>query len=315
MNDTAVQIDGLSKAFGSNRALDDVSLGIPTGSIYGLLGPNGAGKTTLFSIAAGFLQADAGQIEILGQPVKRLSELSGRVTILPQDALFARNVPIVEQLVFLRRLDGADKQSARQDVVETLERVGLGEYLERGVQALSHGMLKRMGIAQAFMGNPDVILLDEPTSGLDPQNAKQIRDLIAEFRSTRNATTIISSHNLAEIQELCDHVAILDHGKVVAEGPVGTITGGQKRLDLTLSTPFTPHQLESLRGRPEVRELIQRDATRIRFELQIPEGQPENQVGIELLRSILDMGHYPREMSQGDSLEEFFLQITGDGED
>src|SRR5262245_47557705 len=224
MAEPALRIQNLAKAFGKTKALDDVSFDVPAGSIFGLLGPNGAGKTTLFSIAAGFLRADAGQLRVLGTDIAHVAELQGRMTILPQDASFQRNVPIMEQLMFFRRLDGSDPATAEREVIEAMEKVGIAEYRKRGVHALSHGMLKRLGIAQAFLGNPEVILLDEPTSGLDPQNARQIRDLVRQLQQEHRVTTVISSHNLAEIQELCDHVAILDKGVLRVAGPVEVIT-------------------------------------------------------------------------------------------
>ena len=121
----ALRIQNLSKRFDKTLALDDVTFDVPMGSIFGLLGPNGAGKTTLFSIAAGFLSADGGSLRVLGTDISHVSELQGRMTILPQDAAFQRNVPIVEQLTFLRRLDGSDVATAQREVTEAMERVGI----------------------------------------------------------------------------------------------------------------------------------------------------------------------------------------------
>ncbi|MHC4352715.1 MAG: ABC transporter ATP-binding protein, partial [Planctomycetota bacterium] len=200
-----VSIEGISKRFGRIQALNDVSFEVPSNSIFGLLGPNGAGKTTLFSIVADFLKADAGTIEVLGIDTRTISRLQGRLSILPQDAQFQRNVPILDQLVFFRLLAGRTKKQAHVEVVHSLELVGLESFAKRRVGSLSHGMVKRLGIAQAFLGHPEVILLDEPTAGLDPASARQIRDLIKQLQE--RATIVVSSHNLAEIQELCGHVA------------------------------------------------------------------------------------------------------------
>ena len=223
MREPALRIQDVRKSFDGTKALDGVSFDVPRGSIFGLLGPNGAGKTTLFSIAAGFLRADAGSLRVLGVDIEHIAELQRRMTILPQDASFQKNVPILDQLVFLRQLDGSDRATAEREVTEALERVGIAEYRKRGIHALSHGMLKRMGIAQAFLGQPEVILLDEPTSGLDPKNAKQIRDLVRELQRSRQVTTVFSSHNLLEIEEICDHVAILDKGRLVIAGSLEEI--------------------------------------------------------------------------------------------
>ncbi|MEO6597345.1 MAG: ABC transporter ATP-binding protein [Planctomycetota bacterium] len=315
MSDVALSIQNLTKTFGSTKALDCVSFEVPNGSIFGLLGPNGAGKTTLFSIAAGFLAADRGTMRVLGVDIAHVSQLQGRMTILPQDAAFQRNVPIVEQLMFLRRLDGSDVATAEREVDEALEKVGIAQYKKRGIHALSHGMLKRMGIAQAFLGTPDVILLDEPTSGLDPQNARQIRDLVRQLQQSRQVTTVISSHNLAEIQELCDHVAILDKGKLKIAGPVQEITRQGRMIELTASRPLTEADRVRLRTVPGVHGIEERGPQRYRLALAIPDGQSADECMIATMRAVLDLGIAPRAMSEGNSLEEFFLKVTGDEAD
>ena len=184
----AVRIDGISKRFGRVQALQSVSFEVPPRSIFGLLGPNGAGKTTLFSIVANFLKPNAGRAEVLGIDTRNIHLLQGRLNILPQDARFQQNVPILDQLVFFRELEGSTRAQAQEEVRHTLEQVGLDSYAKRRVGTLSHGMIKRLGIAQAFLGKPEVILLDEPTSGLDPANARQIRDLVKQLQER---TTIV----------------------------------------------------------------------------------------------------------------------------
>ena len=311
----ALRVDGIRKTFGGHVALDGVSFDVPLGSIYGLLGPNGAGKTTLFSLAAGFLAADEGSIDILGTNVSSIDALQGRMTILPQDAAFQRNIPILEQLAFFRALDGQDKEAARAEVERCLDQVGLSDYKHRGIHALSHGMLKRMGIAQAFLGSPELILLDEPTSGLDPQNARQIRDLVLELRRERNVTTVISSHNLAEIQELCDHVAILDHGKVRAAGSVDAVTRGGRMLELELRRALTDGELGALAAVPGVGQVVDRGPARYRVEFDAESAPDTQQVVAAALRCLLDLDLAPKSMREGDSLEETFLRITGDAAD
>jgi len=310
----ALRIQNLGKRFEKTVALDDVTFDVPTGSIFGLLGPNGAGKTTLFSIAAGFLRADSGSLRVLGTDISHVSELQGRMTILPQDAAFQRNVPIVEQLAFLRRLDGSDAATAQREVEEALERVGIAQYKKRGIHALSHGMLKRLGIAQAFLGQPDLILLDEPTSGLDPQNARQIRDLVRELQQSRRVTTVISSHNLAEIQELCDHVAILDRGKLKIAGSVQEITRQGRRIEITTSRPFVESDRAHLRM-VSVSTIEDLGPQRYRLQLAMSDGQSADDAVIAVMRAILDLGIAPRAMTEGNSLEEYFLSVTGEPND
>ena len=310
----ALRIENLHKKFAEQVALDGVTFDVPLGSIFGLLGPNGAGKTTLFSLAAGFITADEGHIDVLDTDVASIAELQGRLTILPQDAAFQKNVPIMQQLVFFRLLDGKDRATAEREVEEALEQVGIAEYKNRGIHALSHGMLKRMGIAQAFLGEPEVILLDEPTSGLDPQNARQIRDLVLELQREHNVTTVISSHNLGEIQELCDHVAILDEGKLVAAGSVEEVTRGGRMLEIELRNPLRDEQRASLAAVPGIRQLVDRGPRRYRFEFT-EEAAGSDAASIAVLRQLLDFGLAPKSMMEGNSLEETFLRMTAQDEE
>ncbi|MBL9076215.1 MAG: ABC transporter ATP-binding protein [Planctomycetes bacterium] len=309
MSEPALRIQNLSKSFGTTKALDDVGFDVPQGSIFGLLGPNGAGKTTLFSIAAGFLRADAGSLRVLGVDIAHIAELQGRMTILPQDASFQKNVPILDQLVFLRQLDGSDRATAEREVTEALEAVGIAQYRKRGIHALSHGMLKRMGIAQAFLGRPEVILLDEPTSGLDPKNASQIRELVRELQRSRRVTTVISSHYLLEIEELCDHVAILDKGKVVVSGSLDEIRAQGRVLKLELPRVLTEAEVARIAAVAGVAAVVPRHARR--YELTLASG--DDAVVRDALRALLDLGIAPRSLSQGNSLLDFFLSVTGDG--
>jgi ABC-type multidrug transport system ATPase subunit len=310
-NQFVLKINQVSRSFGRIKALDNVSFNVNAQSIFGLLGPNGAGKTTLFSIIANFIHPDSGSIEVLGHDVKEVSKIKGRLTILPQDALFQQNVPILEQLIFFRLLDGRTKAEAEKEVKRTLEMVGLGEYANRRIHSMSHGMIKRLGIAQAFLGEPEVILLDEATSGLDPKNAKQIRDLIRELKT--RSTIIISSHNIAEIQELCDHVAILDHGRLAACGSVDEIARTGKIFDMQLSRVLTSEETVKLSSYPGVKSIAAAGLERYSISLDLS-GLPDKSADATiagLIRAILDFGITPREFREGATLEEHFLKLTG----
>ncbi len=314
-----VSINGLSKRFGRIQALDGVSFQVPAHSIFGLLGPNGAGKTTLFSIVANFLKANAGTVEVLGIDTRYISRLRGRLSILPQDAQFQRNVPILEQLAFFRLLAGRTKQQAREEVMHTLDMVGLQSVAKNRVTSLSHGMVKRLGVAQAFLGQPEVILLDEPTAGLDPANARQVRDLIKQLQ--QSAAIMVSSHNLAEIQELCDHVAILNRGRLVLTGSVDDITRAHRECYLGLSRELQDGELQRLRTIPGMRS-IEKTTSRatdnnsqaaeylVTFDLS-GDGMDQDTVIAGLLGQILEMGVTPRKLTEGRSLENQFLELTG----
>jgi ABC-2 type transport system ATP-binding protein len=314
-----VSIKGLSKRFGRIQALNNVTFDVPANSIFGLLGPNGAGKTTLFSIVADFLKADAGTVEVLDIDTQYISRLQGRLSILPQDAQFQRNVPILDQLVFFRLLAGSSKQQAQDEVIQSFEMVGLKSVAKRRVGSLSHGMVKRLGIAQAFLGNPEVILLDEPTAGLDPANARQIRDLIKQLQ--QQATIVVSSHNLDEVQELCDHVAILNHGNLVLTGSVDEITRADREYNLSLSRTLQNNELEklnSIRGFRSIKLLPQsgkspgKDSAEYLITLNLSEDNiNQDAVITAILRCILDMDIAPRKLAEGRSLETQFLEVTG----
>ena len=314
-----VSIKGLSKRFGQIQALNNVSFEVPSHSIFGLLGPNGAGKTTLFSIIADFLKADAGTVDVLGIDTQYIWRLRGRLSILPQDAQFQRNVPILEQLVFFRLLAGRTKQQAREEVIHCLELVGLQSYAKKRVGSLSHGMVKRLGIAQAFLGHPEVILLDEPTSGLDPASARQTRDLVKQLQE--RATIIVSSHNLGEVQELCDHVAILNHGNLVLAGSVDEITRADREYNLCLSRPLQNSELEQLSSIKCVRSIKMlshpgahqgKGSAEYLVTLNLSADHVDQDAVIAaILRSVLDMGVTPRKLTEGRSLESQFLEVTG----
>jgi ABC-2 type transport system ATP-binding protein len=317
----AVSIKGLSKRFGRTQALSDVSFDVPSHSIFGLLGPNGAGKTTLFSLTANFLKASAGLVEVLGIDTRYISRLRGRLSILPQDAQFQSNVPILDQLVFFRRLAGRTRAQAQEEVLHTLDMVGLQSVARRRVRSLSHGMIKRLGVAQAFLGHPEVILLDEPTAGLDPANARQVRDLIKQLQES--ATILVSSHNLQEIQELCDHVAILDRGRLVLTGSVDEITRSRRECKFGLSRPLQDGELQRLGAIRGVRSIeptnvatanANHPARSAEYLVVLDlstEGVDPDAVIAALLRDLLDLGITPRRLTEGRSLESQFLEVTG----
>ena len=308
----ALRIEGLTRDFGAHRALDGVTFTVPSQSIFGLVGPNGAGKTTLFSIVASFLKPDAGTIEILGGHAPGARELLGRVSILPQDALFDRNLMIVDQLILYRRLQGATSAEATAEVREALSRVGLRDYLDRSVSVLSHGMTKRLGIAQAFLGEPELIFLDEPTAGLDPRNAGRIRRVIREL--AEHATVVVSSHNLIELEDLCDHVAILDRGVIKATGTMAEVMAGggsSRRLELELPAALPAEIRAAIGAVPGVVAIVPQGPGR--FEVEIGTSGPEPVEAV--LRALLDGGVVPTRFHDGVRLEEIFLSLTEESPD
>ncbi|WP_350978784.1 ABC transporter ATP-binding protein [Shewanella sp. AC34-MNA-CIBAN-0136] len=206
-----IQCDNLSKQYGNKLALDTVSLTLTQGAPIALVGPNGAGKTTLFSLLCGFIQPTNGSISILGHKPGSKA-LQGLLSVLPQDAALDPNFSIVSQLQFFAQLQGMTAAAAKQEALRVLALVDLSDSAEAKPKSLSHGMSKRVSIAQALMGSPKIVLLDEPTAGLDPANAKKIRQIVKDLSD--HTTFVISSHNLDELEKLCDQVVYLEHGKL-----------------------------------------------------------------------------------------------------
>jgi ABC-2 type transport system ATP-binding protein len=206
-----IQCDNLSKQYANKLALDNVSLTLTEGAPIALVGPNGAGKTTLFSLLCGYIQPTTGSIRILGHKPGSKA-LQGLLSALPQDAALDPNFTIVSQLQFFAQLQGMTVAAARQEALRVLTLVDLTDSADAKPKSLSHGMGKRVSIAQALMGSPKIVLLDEPTAGLDPANAKKIRQIVKDLSG--NTTFVISSHNLDELEKLCDQVVYLEHGKL-----------------------------------------------------------------------------------------------------
>jgi len=305
---TAIAIQKVTKQFPRTKACDEITFEVPKGGIYGLLGPNGAGKTTLFSIVAGFLRATSGEVEVLGCNTRRISELRGRLTILPQDAKFAANMPVIEQIVFFSQLNGRTRAEAEKEAAAALAKVGLAESGAASAQTLSHGMYKRVGIAQAFLGKPEVILLDEPTAGLDPASAQGIRDLIQELHSA-GVTLVVSSHNLAEIQKMCEAVAILDKGKLVTWSKVKDLTQADKMQRMTFARDLTDAERAAIASVEGVRGVEQDGPGSYRIAMDASNRSLE-QMSAEIVGKLVTTGAVPRSVEDGVALETKYLEMT-----
>jgi ABC-2 type transport system ATP-binding protein len=224
----AIEARGLTKQFGSILALDRLELTVPAGSIFGLLGPNGAGKTTTIRILAGLAQASAGSAVVAGIKVGLdVPELHRHIGYLDQDPRFYSWMTGRELLTFVGRLHGLDGQELRARVTEMLERTGLGSAAERRIGGYSGGMRQRLGIAQAIIQRPTILFLDEPVSSLDPEGRRDLLELITSLRG--EATVVVSTHVLSDVERICDRVAILDRGRLVTEGPLRELLDAHAR--------------------------------------------------------------------------------------
>ncbi|MGI1943683.1 ABC transporter ATP-binding protein [Shewanella glacialipiscicola] len=227
-----IQCQALSQLYGSKKALNNVNFSLEAGAPIALVGPNGAGKTTLFSLLCGYLSPSAGSITILGE-APNSPKLLGKIAALPQDAALDPNLTIVSQLRFFAQLQGMSAEQAKQEAIRVLALVDLADVAEQKPPSLSHGMSKRVSIAQALIGSPELVLLDEPTAGLDPANAKKVRELVKALSST--TTFMISSHNLDELEKLCDQVLYLDKGQLSQAVSMHASTGSDY-LTLTMQS-------------------------------------------------------------------------------
>ena len=211
-----IEAEGLTKEFGAIRAIEDVSFTIPKGQIAGFLGPNGAGKTTTMRILTGIFPPTRGRARIAGfDTMDRPLEARSRLGYFPENAPYYADVPVEAYLHFVARLKGVGRSERIRQVGAAIESCGLGKVIRRLVGKLSKGYRQRVGLAQALLGDPEVLILDEPTVGLDPEQVTEIRSLIASFRGER--TILLSSHILPEVSLLCEQVIVIHSGKVLAK--------------------------------------------------------------------------------------------------
>ena len=226
-----IETRGLTKTYGTVRALDGLDLTIPRGGVYGVLGPNGAGKSTLFRILLGLIRPTDGTANIMNGPVGDIAHmrLTGSMIETP------RYPPYMTARQVLRWLALEHGIAGTADIPLWLDRVGLSEAADRKVRGFSVGMMQRLGVAAALISKPELIILDEPTSGMDPPGIQEMRALIRSLAHDDGLTVILASHQLLEVQRVCDRVAILNKGRLVREGAVSELTAVGERLRLTLS--------------------------------------------------------------------------------
>lgn len=224
MTDVVVQCHGLSKRYGSHVAVDNVSLSIPAGEIYGLLGPNGAGKSTTIYMLAGVLDSDAGGARVCGKAVTRRAVGTRRlIGYVPQEVALWDGLSARENLAFFGRLYGLHGKTLRARVTESLETVGLIERADDKLGKFSGGMKRRANIAAALLHEPRFLILDEPTVGVDPQSRNAILDRVVALARAGTAV-LFASHYMEEVQRICDRVGVMDHGRLIVEGRVDDLT-------------------------------------------------------------------------------------------
>ncbi len=218
--DTRIEIRDLSKNFGKKQALKHVNLQIESG-MFGLLGPNGAGKTTLMKVLTTLTKKSSGEVKVCNIPVEQCVQVRRIIGYLPQDFSMYGNMKASEALDYLAVLSGMSKKERAVKVPEMLERVNLGEQQNTKVKAMSGGMKRRLGIAQAIIHDPRVIVVDEPTAGLDPEERVRFRNLLCEIAKDR--IVILSTHIVGDIEATCENIAVLNQGEILFRGKVSQL--------------------------------------------------------------------------------------------
>ncbi|MEM3579369.1 MAG: ABC transporter ATP-binding protein [Candidatus Bathyarchaeia archaeon] len=215
----AVEALNVVKLFGNVRALDELSFAVKPGEIYGLIGPNGAGKTTALRIISTLLLPTAGNVKVFGlDVVEKAAEVRKIISYLPEEAGAYRYLSGWEYLEFMAKFNAKSRDEARAIVMDAVEISGLGERLKDKTKTYSKGMKRRLLVARALMFKPKLAILDEPTSGLDVIHSHHVREIIKKYVKVHGVTVLLSSHNMLEVEHLCDRVALINKGRLVAEG-------------------------------------------------------------------------------------------------
>ena len=312
-----IKVENLVKSYGNHVAVDDLSFTVERGQVYGFLGPNGAGKTTTMNIMTGYLAATSGKVEIHGYDILTQPEEAKRcIGYLPELPPLYQDMTVMEYLLFAAELKKVAKKERKEQIQEILQMVELKGVENRLIRNLSKGYRQRVGLAQAIIGYPDVIILDEPMVGLDPKEIIEIRALIKKL--AENHTIILSSHILSEVSTVCDHIMIISHGKLVAsDSPEGL----QKRMETSVEIELTvmgakktaskildklgnvqSYEIEKASEEDSVRIRVQaKDNRDIRKELSMAFAKGE--------MPILSMNRIEH------TLEDIFLQLTEDVEE
>ncbi|CAN5176116.1 ABC transporter ATP-binding protein [soil metagenome] len=301
---TVVEVSGAHKSYRrrgrpAEKAVDGLDLVLESGGVHGFLGPNGSGKTTTIRMLLGLVRPGAGELRLLGRPVPQaLPEVIGGVGALVETPLFFPGASGRLNLQLLADTAGV----SRSRLEECLELVGLRDRADDRFRGYSLGMKQRLGIAAALLKAPRLLILDEPSNGLDPAGIREVRELVRRLGAGGRTTVFLSSHLLAEVQQVCDSVTILARGRCVAAGPVATVLAGHGAGDLRVGVPDLPHALQVLLAAGST-------ATDTGDALQVHAAPDPG----EITRVLAGQGLYLTELSRvAADLESVFLELTAD---
>lgn len=311
-----IKVEGLTKRYARTVAVDNISFEVQKGSIVGFLGPNGAGKTTTMRVLTCFLPPTSGAAEVAGFDVtKQAMEVKKRIGYLPEAPPLYPEMEVIEYLNFVAKLKGIPKQQLRTRIDQVIERCAVGEVRGKLISKLSRGFRQRVGLAQAIMHNPDVLVLDEPTAGLDPKQIIETRQLIKMLAGEH--TIILSTHILPEVEQTCERVVIISNGKLVATDSVQNLTNRLRGSEaVALEVEARDGGLDPVRVRqrleqvPGVSRVIEKEKKPncSSFEVESLQGRS---VRGDLARAVVEAGWNLNELRPvAFSLEDIFLQLT-----
>ena len=299
-----IRVDGLRRVYGPVVALDGISFEVERGEVLGFLGPNGAGKTTTMKILTGYLSPTSGQAWVAGREVGATGDPRSVVGYLPEHAPVYPELTVDEYLAYVSRVRAVARKERSERIARAVERCGLEEMRRRPLGALSKGYRQRVGLAQAILHDPDVLILDEPTTGLDPNQVAEIRALVRELGQTR--TVVFSSHVMQEVQAVATRVVILDQGRIVADDTPDALTQRDHRLRVMVGGADPATVLAHLQGLDRVDDARLVDGGDVTVELRC-----DSDVRADVARAVLARGWDLLELRPtGADLETVFRQLT-----
>jgi ABC-2 type transport system ATP-binding protein len=309
-----IQVEKLTKDYGPHRAVDAISFDVRAGEVLGFLGPNGAGKTTTMKILTCFMAPTAGEARVGGYDVAQQSiEVRRRIGYLPEDTPLYRDMLVHEYLAFVAEVRGVTREAQQGKIRRIADICGITSHLGRPIAELSKGYRQRVGLAQAMVHDPEILILDEPTSGLDPNQIVEIRSLIKQIGKEK--TVILSTHILPEVQATCSRVVIISGGKLVADGTPEELSARERgnRYQIVVEAPSAPEAVEQkLAGLAGVTRCARQPSSNGTLEFMI-DGQSDQDLRRPLFRVAVDNGWTLLELSRkAASLEDIFRKLTTD---
>ncbi len=305
-----IKIENLTKKFGGQRAVDNISFEVKTGEILGFLGPNGAGKTTTVRIITNYLTQTEGEVYIGGKSIKDYTEeLKKHIGYLPENNPLYADMPMIDYLEFSALLQGIPKEKINERIIEMVRVCGLNAEKHKKIGELSKGFQQRVGLAQAMIHDPDILILDEPTAGLDPNQIVEIRRLIRELGKEK--TVILCTHILPEVEATCDRILIINRGKIVADGTADTLrkqAKGQEILLVRIEDGDSNEVFEAVQGLPSVAMVDFADRQLNRFEVH---SRPDTSSRRDIFNLCVGKKWVLTEMTVHEAkLEDIFRELT-----